>query len=81
MRALVALQRIEKALKGRSVENVFAGMNLVGDVDARLVERVEDRHPAFGELLESGLDEARRALRPWIDEWPGERAGESRMRP
>ena len=77
--ALVALQRVEKALKGGSVENIFAGMYLVSDVDARIVEGVEDRPPAFGELLESGLDEARSALGPWIDEGPGKRAGERRM--
>ena len=77
--ALVALQRVEEALEGRSVEHVFAGMDFVGDVDAGLVIRVEDRLPALGELLERRLDQARRALRPWIEIGPRERAGEGRV--
>src|SRR5271157_2115202 len=60
--ALVALQRCEKALEGRAIEDIFAGMKLIGHVDARLVERIEDRLPALGKLLEGRLDEAGRAL-------------------
>ena len=73
--ALVALQRIEKALEGGAVEDILAGMKLVADVDAGLVEGIEDRLPALGEFLERGLDQSRRALRPRIDIGPGERAG------
>src|SRR5271166_3535413 len=36
--ALVALQRCEKALEGRAIEDIFAGVKLIADVDARLVE-------------------------------------------
>src|SRR5271166_246893 len=77
--ALVALDRVEEALERRSVEQVLAGMELISDVAAGVVERVEDRRPAFGELLERRLDQARRALRPGIEKRPGERAGEGRM--
>src|SRR5579871_1135369 len=43
--ALVAFERVEKALEGGAVENVLAGMKLVADVDAGVVEGVEDRLP------------------------------------
>src|SRR5271165_250047 len=78
--ALVAAEGVEKALETRSVEEVLARVDLVGDVDARFVERVEDRLPAPGEFLEGRLDQARRALRPRIDIGPGEGAGEGRVR-
>ena len=54
----------EEALEGGAVVQILAGMDLVGDVDAGLVEAVEDRAPAAAELVEGGLDQARRALRP-----------------
>src|SRR5579863_4222832 len=54
---LVALDRIEEALERRSVEQVLAGMELVADIDAGVVERVEDRLPAFGEFRERRFDE------------------------
>ena len=66
--ALVALQRLQEPLEGRAVENVLARMNFIGDVDAGVVERIEDRLPALGEFLERGLDQARGALRPGIDD-------------
>src|SRR5271166_725236 len=78
--ALVALDRVEEALERCSVEQVLAGVQLVADVDARIVERVEDRLPPLGELFEGGLDQSRRALRPGIEIGPGERPGEGRMR-
>ena len=58
--ALVALQRVEEPLEGRAVEHVLAGMDFVGDVDAGVVEGVEDRLPAPRQFLERGLDQARR---------------------
>ena len=60
---------------------VFARMDLVADVDAVLVGMVEDRLPALGELVEGGLDQTGRTLRPGIDEGPGKRAGEGRHAP
>jgi hypothetical protein len=46
----------------------------IGDVDARDVESVEDWAPAPAELGDRVIDEAGRALRPWIEIGPRERA-------
>ena len=78
--ALVAVQRLQEPFERRAVENVLAGVNFIGDVDAGVVERIEDRLPALGEFRERGLDQARGALRPGIDERPGQRSGERGMR-
>ena len=66
--ALVAFQGLEEALEGGAVENVLAGMDLVGDVAAGVVEGVEDRLPPLRQFLERRLDQPRRALRPRIDD-------------
>ena len=66
VRALVVADGLEEALERHAVVQVLAGMDLERDVDAGLVERVEDRPPAFRELLEPGFDETRRPLRPRI---------------
>src|SRR5208283_1313356 len=78
--ARVSADRVEEALEGRAVEQVLAGMKLVRHVAAGVVEGVEDWIPALGEFLEGGLDQAGRALRPRIQERPGERAGKGRVR-
>ena len=57
--ARVAADRVDEALERRAVVNVLAGMDLVADVAARLVVRIEDRPPATAEFLESCFDEAR----------------------
>ena len=44
--ARMAVDRVEEHLEGGAVEQVLAGMDLVADVDAGLVEGVEDRPPA-----------------------------------
>jgi hypothetical protein len=62
---------VEEHLVGGAVEEVLAGMDLVADVDAVLLGDVEDRRPAPGQLLERGVDQPRRPLRPRIDEGPG----------
>jgi hypothetical protein len=74
------LHPLEEHLERHAVMQVFAGMDLVADVDAVGIGMVEDRRPAAGEFVEGGLDKAGRALRPRIDEGPGERAREGRMR-
>ncbi len=75
--ARMVVHPLEKHLEGDAVEQVLARMQLEGDAAAGLVEGVEDRPPAFGELVESGLDQARRALRPRIEIGPGQRAREA----
>ena len=82
--ARVPVDPVEEHLEGRAVEQVLARMDLVADVDAVLLGEVEDRPPAPRQLVEGGLDQPRRPLRPGIDEGPGQRAGEghhARSRP
>ena len=74
--ARMVVQPLEEHLEGDAVDQVLAGVELIADVHAMLVEGVEQRLPAPGELVEGLLDEARRARRPGIDEGPGERTGE-----
>jgi len=58
---------------------VFAGMDLKAEVDAVLIEDIENRLPALREFCECGFDEAVRPLWPRIDVGPCQRAGECRM--
>ena len=55
--ALVAADRLEEALEGRAVEQVFAGMDLVGEIASGFVEGVEDRPPAARQFGERRLDQ------------------------
>ncbi len=68
---------LQKHLEGGAVEHVFAGVDFIAEVDAGFVIGVEDRPPAPRQFVERGLDQARRPLRPWIQEWPRQRAGEA----
>ena len=61
VRARVIVDRVEEALEGHAVVQVLARMDFVGEIDARLVERVEDRPPALRQFVERFLDQARRA--------------------
>ena len=78
--ALVVADALEQHLERDAVHDVFAGVQLEGDVDADFVGIVEDGLPALGEFVERGLDQAGGTLRPRIDERPDERAGEGRHR-
>src|SRR5579864_5083095 len=49
-------------------------MNFKTEIDSGFVEGVKNGEPSLGKLLEGGLDEAGRALRPGIDIRPSERA-------
>jgi hypothetical protein len=71
---------LQEHLEGDAVMQVFARMDLVADVDAAVLGMIEDRPPAPGQLVEGGLDETRRPLRPGIDIGPGQRAREARHR-
>jgi hypothetical protein len=75
----VAADPLEEHLERRAVMQVLAGMDLVADIDARLLEGVEDRSPALGQLIERRLDQAGRPLRPRIEIGPGQGAGEGGM--
>jgi len=59
----VAADALEEHLEGRAVMQVLAGVDLVADIDALGIEGVEDRAPALRQLVEGGLDQARRPLR------------------
>ena len=74
--ARVIADALEKHLEGHAVVQVFAGMHLETEIYAGVVECIQDRPPAFGELIERRLDQAGGALRPWIEVGPGERARE-----
>ena len=74
--ARMATDPFEQHLEGHAVHQVFARMELEADVDAGIVVGVEDRLPALGELVEGGLDQARRAWRPRIQVRPRECARE-----
>ena len=76
----VPVHPFEEHLEGRAVEQVLARMDLVADVDAGLVRGVEQRPPAPRQLVECGIDQPRRPLRPRIDERPGQCAREGRHR-
>ncbi len=68
---------LEEHLEGHAVDQVLARMELVADVDAGLIERIQDRLPAPRQLVERGLDQAGRPRRPGIEIGPGERAREA----
>ncbi len=74
----VAASMVRRAFKEHleryAVVQILAGMDLVAEVAAGLVEGVEDRLPAPRQLVERGFDQAGRALRPRIDERPDEGA-------
>ncbi|MNC54788.1 hypothetical protein D3C75_1042840 [compost metagenome] len=58
---------------------IFTRMQLKADVDALLVEGVQNRPPATGQLAK-GLFKARLVVRrPGVHERPGQRSGEGGM--
>src|SRR6202041_1200567 len=69
VRALVPINGAQEAFKGGSIMEVFAGMQLVAEIDASLVEDVENREPATAEFREGFLDKTQWALRPRIEKW------------
>lgn len=67
-RAGVAVQRIQKHFPCRPVKDIFAGMNFIADINAVFVIDIKDRTPAAGKFGERLFNQARGALRPWIQE-------------
>jgi len=72
-----AADRFECALGRPVVVGDLAGVHLVRVTDADLVEHVEDRVPALGEVLESALDHRRGHRREHRERVPDRRAGEA----
>ena len=62
-----------------AVVQVFRRVDLEADVDPLRVERVEDRSPAAGELVEPVLDQPVGPLRIGIEIGPEQRAGEGHV--
>src|ERR1700754_377797 len=78
--ARVVPHRLEKALEGGAVVEILAGVEFIADIDAGLVESIEDGSPTLPEFREGFLDQPSGALWPRVEQMPGQRAGESCMR-
>ncbi len=74
--APVALHAVEEHLERRAVEQVFARVDFIAEIDAGFFIGVEDGEPALRELFERRFKKPRRALGPREEIGPGERAGE-----
>src|SRR5438477_12972999 len=72
VRARMIIHRSKKALEGRAVVQVLAWMEFKAGVNAGLVERVQNGHPAPREFREGLIDQTLRPLRPRIKIWPGQ---------
>ena len=70
----------EKSLIGRSVVQVFSGMQLEARVHTGFIECIQDRQPAPPQFLERFVDQPRRPRRPRIEKRPRQRAGERCVR-
>src|SRR2546426_10611590 len=61
---LVATDPVEEHLERHAVMQILARMDLEAEVDAGVLERVQNRAPAPRQLVERRLDQTRRPLRP-----------------
>ena len=75
----MAAHRLQEPLERHTVMQVLARMQLVAEVDALFLERIQDRPPALAELGEPFRHQSGGPLRPGIDERPEQRAREGRM--
>src|SRR6266542_3864131 len=64
---LVSAQPLQKHLKTDAVVQIFAGMQFKAEIDANIVKQVENRPPAFCQLIEGGLDQTPWTLRPGVN--------------
>jgi hypothetical protein len=80
MLALVVSYAIKEHLEGRAVVQVFAGVQFERDIDAILIEDIQDRLPASRQFIKRVLDEAGRALGPRVKVRPCKRAREAGLR-
>ena len=70
----------EKTLKGHAIVQVFAGVDLVADIDPLLVEEVQQRPPAPGQLGKGLIQKRLIVRRPRIKKGPCQRPGKGRVR-
>jgi hypothetical protein len=57
---------------------VLPWMNFIAAIDARVVKRIQDQLPRLRQLIERRLNQPSGPLQPWVQVWPGERAGKER---
>ena len=69
----------EKTLKGHAIVQVFAGVDLIADIDPLLVEEVQQRPPAPGQLGKGLIQKRLIVRRPRIKKGPCQRPGKGRM--
>ena len=73
----MVVHTIQQHLERRAVKHIFTRVQFERDVASRVVERIEDRAPAFCELIERRLDQPGRTLWPRIQIRPRQRTGET----
>ena len=78
--AFVVVHTLQEHLERDPVVQILTRMDLITHVDPGFVERIQDRAPAPRQLVERGLDQPCRALRPRIDERPRESTRERGVR-
>jgi hypothetical protein len=64
--AAMPANRVQKHLKGGTVENVFAGMNFIGQIHTSLFIGIQNRTPPPTEFGKGLVDQACGALRPRV---------------
>jgi hypothetical protein len=62
----VTTDSIQEHFESDAVVQIFAGVYLEAQVNARVSESVQDRTPAGRQFVEGSLDESGRPLRPWV---------------
>jgi hypothetical protein len=75
--ALVAVDRRDRALGAGDVERDLGRVHLEGEIDVELLEGLEDRAEALGEIGEAGIPIRLRGRREGVDRVPDGRAGEA----
>ena len=61
---------IEKALERSPIMKILAWMNLEAEVNARVVERIQNRPSATGKLSKAFFNQPFGSLGPGIQIWP-----------
>ena len=77
--ACVTSDCVQEPRECSTVVQILPRVNFIAEIDARLVEPIENRQPAPAEFGKRFLDKASRALRPRIQETPDKSAGKGGM--